>query len=302
MNVARETREDVATLRRLAEILTAPTGTGGAHLSPGHAGDPGAPGDGRDGTSEVGGRAPSGGDGARDRRRAAACDLRGLIAPLEALALKSLSVRNSSEDCIVSDDDFVRHCLDKKELEALAEIEQAKRANVLSTADVDDTARQEHRARQKVDAILDRLRAIRGERRSIDKERQALPFWRRKHDRTALDARLKVLAAEEAELTASRAVLSGMVTNAAAAHARSQKAHVAAAAEAQKALTDQVARQERILATIHTTRTILRLWPPLVHMGPTACRRLGRDIGRKKTELRNPTATDIWGIPIAWGS
>ena len=113
---------------------------------------------------------------------------------------------------------------------------------------------------------------------------------------------IKVL---ERDVAAARAEL--IAAERAAANADAHLAKVEKAETAERAQrTGEMEKQRRIamemFAEVEMAQRMVRAFPGLAHSGPTFVAWSGSKIERKrKRELRNPWATNIWGIPLDFG-
>jgi len=244
--------------------------------------------------------AAQGSPGARNRRGAEAHPLGRLIAPVEHIARRAKKLSCAADECAVTDEAYLRHCCDKFDADARAAIETVQRRAGPTTEALDAAKSREDQARAQAETIRGRQLGLYDERAALKKQIADLGFWERRRIGPALDQRLDKLNAEGRRLEAAGKDAQRSLSSAMATHAHAEKAHLASLGEAARVSAEVAAKQRHVISTVAIVRSLFRHWPDLARLGPSACYQLGEQIARKKSQLMNPNAKDIWGIPLAW--
>lgn len=225
-------------------------------------------------------------------------DERGRLIEAVQAAMKAISVLDDRGVGLTYDERLSRH-LGELEMTAQADIAAAKQLPLPSLAKLEAARHAERLAGKRHDELLKRYHAF------DDALIDPTP-----HRQSMIDRLLGRRAPEVKEVATSgieRAALwkelvwaNRRAVSATATVARAEKEHSAARVTRQSEAEDVVRRAQATLAAVVQTRQLVRAHPHLVWAGPSAAFWFGQKVERwrRRSQLRDPWATDIWGIPV----
>ena len=193
---------------------------------------------------------------------------------------------------------LARKNLAHAEHSANALIDAAQRAPGPDATAVVEAERELKTRRAEYAALHQQIDAVRAERRRLIIERQR-PFWTRWRGREEREQCIATLESHLSNLGAEARVAEHRATKALAAHARAEQAHKEAIVEYRNAMAMEIAAARAELGNVACARRVLTFLPRLAWCGPAFVAHTGERIEKKRRELRDPWATNIWGLPIA---
>ncbi|ODT70915.1 MAG: hypothetical protein ABS75_10885 [Pelagibacterium sp. SCN 63-23] len=245
---------------------------------------------------EIAGSASRAAGRARDRRGAAADERRGLIEAF-TVAVRALAGIDGKGIGIAHQQRLANH-LGMTEAKARAEIAGAKALPIPTQSRLDAARLYEKGTGQRHDELLRQYRAIEAALSEPLPTPSVLDrLLGRKPGGTADMAALeREHAAVRNELIAAeRQAVSAM-----AGVARAEKEHAAARAARQGEVEGMVRNGQALLAEVERTRHIVAAYPRLVWAGPAFAAWTGQkyERARRRRDLRDPGAKNIWGLPL----
>ena len=185
------------------------------------------------------------------------------------------------------------------ERDARSTVAKAKRETLVSREYVDNSIAAEQQAREVMDKLGAEIRELTAQILEIrnSRERRPWPFGRNTRDN---ESRIEELTEKREQLNARLRISREVVVTAIGSVERAKKKLQGETIVQNKKLNDVMSEYKLILNDVNQARRLMQVWPPIAFCGANFTFRAGKRVESARRQiLRNPFATDIWGLPLA---